>query len=194
MKQEWSKYKLVVFDLDNTLYRETDYLFAAYRRIAELCASDSGNAETYFTYLCTSFARDGRADLFQRFKNQYAVVLSVPQMLEVLRTTECALTLYPAKKDLIAQLLEQHKKVAVLTNGNSQQQRQKIANLQLKKLFPQVEVVYASEIESKPSPRALEQLMALMNVRPEETLFVGDGETDCRTAANAGVDFEYTNE
>ena len=40
MRQEWSKYKLVVFDLDNTLYRETDYLFAAYRRIAERCAAD----------------------------------------------------------------------------------------------------------------------------------------------------------
>ena len=194
MRQEWSKYKLVVFDLDNTLYRETDYLFAAYRRIAERCAADPKTAEEYYSYLCTSFAREGRADLFQRFKDRYAVALSIPQMLEILRTTECALTIYPAKKDLIAQLLENGKKVAILTNGNSQQQRQKIANLQIKELFPQVVVVYASEIESKPSPRALQQLMAQTGVRPEETLFVGDGETDCRTAANAGVDFVYTTE
>ena len=194
MKQEWSEYKLVVFDLDNTLYCETDYLFAAYRRIAELCASDPKTAEEYYTFLCTSFVQEGRVDLFQRFKDRYAVTLTVPQMLEVLRTTECALTLYSAKKDLIAQLLEKGIKVAVLTNGNVQQQRQKIADLQLKELFPQVEVVYASEIESKPSPRALQLLMAQAGVLPSETLFVGDDETDCRTAANAGVDFEYTTE
>ena len=194
MRQEWSKYKLVVFDLDNTLYRETDYLFAAYRRIAERCAADPKTAEEYYSYLCTSFTREGRADLFQRFKDRYAVALSIPQMLEILRTTECALPIYPAKKDQIAQLLEKGKKVAILTNGNSQQQRQKIVNLQIKKIFSQIVVVYASGIENKPSPRALQQLMAQTGVRPEETLFVGDGETDCRTAANAGVDFVYTTE
>ena len=30
MTKEWFAYKLYVYDLDDTLYRETDYLFAAY--------------------------------------------------------------------------------------------------------------------------------------------------------------------
>ena len=44
------------------------------------------------------------------------------------------------------------------------------------------------------SLKNLQQLMVQTGVRPEETLFVGDGETDCQTAANAGVDFVYTTE
>lgn len=189
MKQEWSKYKLIVFDLDNTLYCETDYLFAAYHRIAEMSATNSQETETYYNYLCTSFVQKGREGLFQRFKEHYAVPLSISQMLSVLRNTECPLTLYQTKQQLIKHLLELGKNVAILTNGNNVQQHQKVTNLQIEKLFPQIMVVYASEIDSKPSPVALQQLMKKNNVTSSETLYIGDDEIDYETALNAGVDF-----
>ncbi|MDE6355940.1 MAG: HAD family hydrolase [Clostridia bacterium] len=40
----------------------------------------------------------------------------------------------------------------------------------------------------KPNPASTLKIMRDLGVKPEECLFVGDGETDVQTAANAGVD------
>ncbi|MBO6041335.1 MAG: HAD family hydrolase, partial [Oscillospiraceae bacterium] len=40
----------------------------------------------------------------------------------------------------------------------------------------------------KPSPEAVEAALAVLGVRAERTLYVGDSEVDFRTAANAGMD------
>ncbi|MGD8628680.1 MAG: HAD-IIIA family hydrolase, partial [bacterium] len=46
----------------------------------------------------------------------------------------------------------------------------------------------------KPEPLMLQRLMARWGVRPEETLFVGDMESDRGAAENAGVDFQWAHE
>jgi D-glycero-D-manno-heptose 1,7-bisphosphate phosphatase len=43
----------------------------------------------------------------------------------------------------------------------------------------------------KPGPLMLEQLMEFWSVEPEETLFVGDMESDRQTAEHAGCDFQW---
>jgi len=43
----------------------------------------------------------------------------------------------------------------------------------------------------KPGPLMLEQLMDFWGVNPEETLFVGDMESDRQAAENAGCDFVW---
>lgn len=191
MNQEWLKYKLIVFDLDNTLYCETDYLFAAYHRIAEECAATREEEDIYWHYLCTSFNREGRKDLFQRFKAKYSISISIAQMISILRSTECELTLFEAQRSLIEKMLEAGKHVAILTNGNIEQQQQKVNNLRIQFLFPQIRIVYAAQYESKPSPAALQSMMADFEVLPSETLFIGDSEIDKETADRAKVNFTY---
>ncbi len=46
----------------------------------------------------------------------------------------------------------------------------------------------------KPGPLMLEQLMDFWGVEPEQTLFVGDMESDRLTAENAGCDFKWARE
>ena len=40
----------------------------------------------------------------------------------------------------------------------------------------------------KPSPDAVNAIMEMLNVAPEDTVYIGDSEVDILTAANAGVD------
>ena len=185
MKKEWNAYKAYVYDLDDTLYRETDYLFAAYARIAEACTTDPKKRAEYTDYLCRSFAVEGRQGLFQRFQAQYGVTLPIETMLSLLRTTECALELFPERKEEIEELLKQGKKIAVITNGNVLQQRQKVHNLRLQEIFPQIDIFYAAETESKPSPTMLITWMNKQGLAASEVLVIGDGETDCEMAMRA---------
>ena len=190
MNAEWLKYKLYVFDLDDTLYRETDYLFAAYRRIGEFLASgDAGRAREYTRFLCDSFVSDGRQGLFQRLLDRYQLKVPVEQLLDVLRSTDCPLELFATMRAVLDELVQSGKHVAVLTNGNLRQQQQKITNLKFAQLYPGIEIVYAATIASKPSPAAVLQLMAAYHTEAAQTIIIGDSETDRQTALNAGIDY-----
>lgn len=50
---------------------------------------------------------------------------------------------------------------------------------------------YRLDVPSKPHPDGPFELMRFSNVEPKETLYVGDGETDLRTALNAGIEFVF---
>jgi len=190
MTKDWFEYKLYVYDLDDTLYRETDYLYAAYARIAAACTADKAEQTVYTDYLCRSFREDGRQGLFQRFKERFRVEMSIEEMLLLLRHTECPLRLYETREQEIRTLLGKGKSVVILTNGNPEQQRQKVHNLRLAELFPQIEIIYAAETASKPSPIALLQRIAKEPIEKHEVLLIGDSVTDEQTALYAGVDYK----
>ena len=95
MTLESLKYKLYVFDLDDTLYRETDYLFASYKEIATSEADgDESRAEIYYRFLCDTFVREGRARLFQKFKLHFGIETDVQTMVEQLHHTICPLEFF----------------------------------------------------------------------------------------------------
>ena len=190
MSQDWLKYKLYIFDLDNTLYQETDYLFAAYRQIAMHVASNDGVlADEYASYLCESFLQEGRQGLFQRFRAHFKLDLSIDEVLAILRSTKCRLQLFPQMREVLSQLLTSGKEIAILTNGNKEQQMQKIGNLDLSQIFPTINIVYAADIESKPSPKAVLELMINNKTSPADVVLIGDSDIDKQTALNAGIDF-----
>lgn len=60
------------------------------------------------------------------------------------------------------------------------------------KVFPTVKFIavcgYSDGVPSKPDPYAVNEIMKACNVNKGETVYVGDGLTDVKTAQNAGVD------
>ncbi len=61
-----------------------------------------------------------------------------------------------------------------------------------KKEFPDIKFAavfgYHDGIPSKPDPYAVNEIMKLCNVSASETIYVGDGLTDVKTAQNANID------
>ncbi len=140
-------YGVVIFDLDNTLYCEDDYL-------SVLPKLTQNNLQEY---------------------------------LEIRRTAKVKINLYPMMKKMLIDLLLMGKNIAVLTNGNVQQQKNKVAQLD----WPEGKIlfVYASEIEPKPSPRGLHYIM---NKLGTDAVFIGDSETDKQAAESAKIDFIWS--
>ncbi len=179
-----------MFDLDNTLYNETDYLFAAYAQIAQKAAAgDKDLEEEYRCYLCHTFSTEGRHLLFQRFISRYQLRVTTDEMLAILRHTTCRLELFPSVAIILSELLKRKKDVAILTNGNPEQQRQKVSNLGIVSRWPQIRILYANETEQKPSPKAMLQLISEYGVQAGDTVLIGDSDIDKQTAINAKTDY-----
>jgi putative hydrolase of the HAD superfamily len=99
---------------------------------------------------------------------------------------EAAWRSYPDARPCLAALLP-IAQVAVLSNGNQEQQEKKISRTGL---APYIDVVLTSELlgVAKPSSRAFELACRRLGVRPSETAYVGDRiDVDAIAAGAAGL-------
>lgn len=190
--KDFFAYQLYIFDLDNTLYSENDYLFGAYEAIATaLGKKEAGD------FLKTTFLKEGRSNLFDKLVKEFSLDSdAMVSSLDILRTynPQNKLSAYPDLVQLLDKLKSEGKQLALLTNGTPQQQQNKIKNITpaLEDYFPFI--VLANEIEKKPSPKAVYHILEQTGIAKEDSLMIGDDKNDEVTAINAAVDFIYVDE
>ena len=82
----------------------------------------------------------------------------------------------------------QEKGIQLAINSNKSDNSTKLL---ISKCFPDIrftEVMGAREdLPHKPDPTGVQQILDLMGINKEEALYVGDSETDMKTAKNAGI-------
>lgn len=146
--------KVVCFDLDDTLYKEIDFLKSAFKEIVEYalrCAEHldlsvdglyEGMLDAYFSkkdafeYLMTSVGADlDKAALLTLYRNH------IPQI----SLSEDALK-------LLNEIKSRGFEVGIITDGRSVQQRNKISALGLDRVVPECNIIISEEFGSeKPS-------------------------------------------
>lgn len=185
-------YKVVVFDLDNTLYDENEYLFAAYADIGHYVGMRTGKeAFEYETYLICTFQEEGRCNLFDKFISYFSLtgIITKQELLWLLRNCDKVLKVYERKKEILRELLQAKHIVYILTNGNVLQQKNKISHLDIPDILTKIKLVYADEYIPKPSPFCLNEIIRDERITAKEIVFVGDSEVDKETAVAAEIDF-----
>ncbi|MGB8490975.1 MAG: HAD-IA family hydrolase [Bacteroidales bacterium] len=187
-------YSLFIFDLDNTIYNEEDYLLQAYRAIAEEFERivPSKGKNKLFSILRDLYMEQGREKLFDKFLDAIDLDRSyIPKCLTILRSFEPAKTNEIDKtiKKVLSDLINQDKSVFVLTNGNVDQQKTKIKYIDWTGLDESIHFVFANEFEPKPSPAGVEYILKISGIPKNETIMIGDSETDSMCARNSGIAF-----
>lgn len=185
-------YDVVIFDLDDTLYPEKQFLFSAYREISkEISLITKIDAGIYSKFLINTFNSVGRKSLFDKLIGKFDLsnIITMDKILFILRTHKISLDFYPGIPFLIKELIKQNKKVFVLTNGNPIQQENKVKNLNISKQFPQIKVIYANEYEPKPSPFCVKEIINRDTNFSVNTILIGDSKTDELTAFNSNIYF-----
>ena len=181
--------RTLIFDLDDTLYPETDFLFQAYRHICISCYGNNSNAIVDF--MTGRFLNHGRENLFdetlQRFPNEEA---SVERFLALLRTFQCMGKLEPfdwfrifasrAPKDFI---------LRIITDGNVFQQRNKLFSLDMERFCNAVSVVYTQLFLPKPSQTSLSGFCD--RSRFVAPVYIGNSAVDKQFAENCDFEFVY---
>lgn len=186
------KYEYFVFDLDNTLYREADYLYPAYLKIGKyLDFKYCLKTNLISNYLITHFENGNRSNLFnlliERFNLEKKEIIEFLKILRNLKLSK-PIDLFPEMELLLINLNKRNIPICILTNGNVNQQKNKVNLLNWKNIDIE-EFVFANEFIPKPSPVSLEYIINKHGFNKNTTLFIGDSDIDEECANNAGVKF-----
>jgi phosphoglycolate phosphatase-like HAD superfamily hydrolase len=138
------------------------------------------------------YETEGRSNLFNKFLEPFDPDLHfLPLCLHVLRTftPERKYNIFPEIKIVLKELVRKNKHIAVLTNGNIEQQKNKIENIKWEKLDRSLCFVFADEFEPKPSPAGVEYILKNSGIGKNSTIMIGDSKDDRDCAVNSGIEF-----
>jgi putative hydrolase of the HAD superfamily len=126
----------VVFDLDDTLYKEIDFLRSAYRHIAaKLLPFTSIDVYAYMLELYNS-----KKVVFDVLKKEYVFPYSVSDLVQEYRNHIPDINLCDGVLDVLMQLKKRVGSLGILTDGRSITQRNKIASLGIEDFFNDIRI------------------------------------------------------
>ncbi|MBE6688967.1 MAG: HAD family hydrolase [Ruminococcaceae bacterium] len=164
--------KAVIFDLDDTLYSEKEYVRSGYRAIAAILPQ----VERMEEKLWQAFEQKKSAiDEVLRAEGLYTEELK-QQCLSVYRFHQPNIHFYNGTKELLIQLRSDGYKLGIITDGRPEGQRAKIKALGLDELVDCI--IVTDELGGiefrKPCIMAFEQMQRTMDVPFKKMVYVGD--------------------
>ena len=166
---------LVIFDMDDTLYAERDFVFSGYRAVAEKVYADHG--VEIESLLKKAFQEGCRGDLFSKVFNQLGFSHDesyIKELVDVYRSHKPNIKAY-LDCQYIQKLRDVGKKIALISDGWLEVQRNKIEALGLSELFD--EVLFTDELGRefwKPNPKSFELICDRFQVPLERAVYVAD--------------------
>lgn len=178
--------RTVIFDLDDTLYSEEEFLKSVYSRIAGLYGT--GSEDDVYDYLLYTFKNNGRDNIFDKMFRKFPnKLINLETCLTIMRSPIVghSFDLYPWVSEYAKKSFE--RSISIITNGTPQQQKNKIKYLNLDRFFDLTHVAYANEYQKKPHPDAYHRLSEFLKMR--DPIYVGDSNSDKVFAKNCGIEF-----
>ncbi len=191
-KEEFLNFECCIFDLDDTLYSEKYYLFSAYKVIGKFVYSKYDlNEDLVVNYLISEFKKKGRNKLFNYLISEFKLEESdLKIFLEILRNHKMnnKLFLFNEMEKLLSYLNYHGIPIFLLTNGNVEQQKNKIDQINWNGIKFK-EFIFANLLIPKPSPESLKYIINKYNFSSKNMIFIGDSIIDKQCAKYANVPF-----
>ncbi|MBS4096872.1 MAG: HAD family hydrolase [Sulfuricella sp.] len=175
-----SRVRLVVLDVDDTLYPEYSYVESGYAAVAAFLSGKCGaSMEALYQQLVTHYRSRGRKGAFDAVLEQHglATPIFLAAALHVYRTHVPGISLFPDVMPFIERLDETGIKSAILTDGKSCVQHAKIDALDL---ASKVNFVLCTDDLNdgcgKPSPIPFQIVLERLEVAPNEAVYIADDE------------------
>ena len=184
--------KAVLFDLDDTLYPEMEFVKSGFRAVSQYLASRHHlHEDVLFTQMLDILQRDGRGRVFDSLLHSLGLYSEekVKLLVYLYRTHRPTIHLYEDALPTLALLKDRGMRVGILTDGMASVQRRKIAALGLEKVFDVI--VCTDELGSdcqKPSTIPYRVALDLLQVAPLDAAYVGNNPAkDFSGAASIGM-------
>lgn len=179
--------RAVLFDLDDTLYRERDFVDQSFRSVAKAMAGylsakrkpgrgqglSEESEEELFGQMIELMEQEGRGEIFNRLCERYDVDIPVQELVKIYRETRPVLKLYPDGEELLSWLEDREIKTGLITDGNAAVQRNKIEALGLDRRLNVVLASYDLGLR-KPDKGVYVYCLEKLGCRPEEAVYIGD--------------------
>ncbi len=188
-----SRINAFVFELDNVLFPEKDYLYQVYYLFAGyLEYTELLDAKVLVNLMVSTYEQSGASAVFDTLKERFKVDEKYRFNFEHLHTAaQIPLMLYinPEMLTLLQDIVVDRKQIFILTNGNPQQQLNKIKHTDWQGLEKYLTCYFADEIAPKPEPDALHFIIEKHHLQRREMMMIGASQNDELCAEAAGVDY-----
>ena len=171
-----SRWRAVVFDMDDTLYPERQFVLSGFRAVANWLEPRAGlPADQCFAELQLLYASGVRGDTFDRWLTGHGLPATwAPDMVEVYREHDPLLDPFPGVTELLARLRVTCR-LGLLSDGYLAVQRRKLAALGLADQFDAVVFSDAwGRAAWKPSTRPFLEALALLDTPAATAVYVAD--------------------
>lgn len=182
-----------IFELDNVLYPEKDYLFQVYYLFAGyLEYLDLIDAKEATDLMVDTFNNQGKEAVFAAVKEKYCLKDNYQLHFNFLMDTAnvpLKLLLYQNMLALMQDIVVDRKKLFIVTNGNPAQQLNKIKHTEWHGLEKFLICYFADEVLPKPEPDIINQMLAEHNLQRRDIVMIGNTNNDLLCAEASGVDY-----
>ena len=186
----FSKERTLIFDLDDTIYDEKLFLFGAYKEISKQIGGMADVAERdVYSFLVNNFLISGREYLFDKLLINFKIKNNFIKdtCLQVLRTY-CqpeAISPFPYFLILLENTPFDGAKFFIITNGNVNQQKNKMLSLNLTNHRERLITYYANEYKPKPHRNVFDVLSSEFSLF--NPIYIGDSDVDRNFAVSCGI-------
>lgn len=151
--------KIVCFDLDDTLYKEIDFLKSGYRKVAELVEKRYGiDAWTAYDQMMVWYQRGENA--FANLNEKYGIDNPISDYLNVYRYHHPSLTLSQDVREVLTALGDAGCELSIITDGREITQKQKIEALGLEEwISPELVLINEDKKYFKPNHWSFDRMI-----------------------------------
>ena len=162
--------KVVVFDLEDTLYQEMDFLKSGYQAVADYITKSIGKDDLY-TEMIEAY-QAGEKDVFQKVLNDHQLTIDKSELLDIYRYHIPQIHLDSKVRSVLEQLQGKYH-LALITDGRPRTKRNIINALGLSEYFDGADVYISDEVgHLKTAPYSFERIMGKY---PDcQYIYVGD--------------------
>lgn len=170
--------KAIIFDLDDTLYDETQFVKGGFKAVASYIAKNYNmdNRKLYFLLL-SILKKQGRGQTFDIALKELELYDKklIQTLVEVYRAHPPKLLPYYDTITVLSSLKNKGYKLGLITDGNTNVQRNKVEALKIKHFFDCA--IFSNEYgddKQKPNLFSYNKAIKELNVSAEEVIYVGD--------------------
>ena len=190
--------KAFIFELDDVLYPEKDYLFQVYYLFAALLEyTEHIDAKETTNLMVNTYTNEGKEVVFDRLKDKFGINERFRVNFNHLLITAklpLKLLLYKNMLNLMQEIVIDRKKVFIVTNGNPEQQLNKIKQTEWHGLEQYLTVYFAEETIAKPEPDVIHLLLDDHELQRKDILMIENAEVDRLCADVCGIDYTNVND
>lgn len=185
--------KAVIFDLDDTLYPEDEYIKSGFKAVSAYLGEILKHRPDYiFEKLLETYSRGITGRNFNVFLEEEGVEYDeylIFELINIYRGHTPQIKLPEVSRLLMIALHEKGFKTGIITDGYLEPQIKKVKSLGLEDLAD--EIIYTDVWGKefwKPHPKAFKEIAKLMRVETRECVYVGDNPTkDFKGAKDCGM-------
>ncbi len=168
--------KVLIFDLDDTLYYEKEYVYSGFKDVCTYLGSKySKDANELYKMAVEILEEEGRGKIFDVLCSRNGFTENIKGLVHIYRNCKPVLELYDDAKEIIDYAKNNGIKVGIITDGCSLVQWNKVKALNLDKIMDKIIVTNDyGEGYNKPHEKSYNEMLEFFYVKPEECVYIGD--------------------